>query len=353
MKIRAMVAAVCSFTLVAALVAGCGGGNAVQEMSPREILAKSIDVHNEVKSSKFAFDLAFDTSELDVSDAESQEMAAALSSAKLAFSGEADSQRPFTYLLANVDITVEGEQHKFDAKLYSDGSKLLLNVPYINQFLPDPSLQKEYYIFDSALLEQADQNMESPINPQMLLGSTAMKALTVYTSQAYLGVLPDSSIVDKGEQEVEVNGAKVKARGITLAITKADLIAFMQKTVELYDDATWNELNFAYMSSLDAALTKEAYDASMATQKTEAQKALDEAQGTLTEDTNFAIDTYIDKDFNLVAFQGTVIVGGNDEQATGKIKVIFNGTMWDFNKVSDMQLPETTPENSLNLSDMM
>jgi hypothetical protein len=353
MKIRSMVALVCSLALVLSLVAGCGGGGAVQEMSPREILAKSISAQNEVVSSKFAFDLSFDVSELDIKDAEGEQMAAALGSAKLAFSGEADSKRPFTYLLAQVDVTVEGEQHKFDAKLYSDGSKLLLNIPYVYQFLPDASLQKEYYIFDSALLEQANQGMQAPVNPQMLLGSAAMKELSVYTAQAYLDVLPDESIVDMGEQEIDVNGGKVKTRGITLKITKADVLAFLQKTVELYDDATWNELNFAYMSSLDPALTQDSYNTQMAQQKTEAQKALDEATTSLTDDTSFQVDTYIDSDFNMTAIKGTVSVSGADETATGKIKVIFNGTMWDFNKVSDMQLPETTPENSLNLSDMM
>jgi len=354
MKIRSMVALVCSAALVLSLAAGCGGGGgAVQELSPKEILAKSIEGQNEVVSSKFAFDLSFDTSSLDVSDAEGQEMAAALGSAKLAFSGEADSKRPFTYLLAQVDVTVEGEQHKFDAKLYSDGSKLLLNVPYVYQFLPDSSMQKDYYIFDSALLEQADQGMQSPVNPQMLLGSTAMKELSVYTAQAYLDVLTDESIVDMGEQEIDVNGAKVKTRGITLKITKADVIAFLQKTLELYDDATWNELNFAYMSSLDASLTQESYGTQMAQQKTEAQTALDEATTTLTDDTNFQIDTYIDSDFNMVAIKGVVSVGGVDETASGNLKVNFNGTMWDFNKASEMQLPEITPENSLNLSDMM
>ena len=352
MKKRIIALVMCVFFV--ALLAGCGGAaDPLQTMTPKDVLKKSFELSSAQETSKFKITLSTQVNKLESSDPQAATMKAFLNSLKGSIEGSGDTKGEKAFISASLDAIVDNQQKHIDAKIFSDGKQLIVNLPIIKEFIPDKSKYRDYYIIDQKAMNQDPQmqmsGADNMINPQ----SAQYKALSAYMSQAYVDIIPDTAVTDNGIQQADTADGKVKVRSIDLTLAKADLAAVITKTIALYSDPKYIELYTAYIKSNDKTVTDAKIKEDIAKAKDEMVKFQTDSLPGIQDTSQLTMKILIDDSFNMIKNDIVCSIKAAEQGTAMDLVVMIGVEQSDFNKPVNIQFPQLTLQNSANASNMM
>ena len=341
---KRIIALLASLAFAVAIMGGCGAApDPLETMSAKDVLKKSFDVSSTQDTSKFKITLATKVNALESSDPQTATMKAFLNSLKGSIEGSGDSKTQKAFISASLDAMIENQQKHIDAKIFSDGKQLIVNLPIIKEFIPDKSQYRDYYVIDQKDMQQDPQVQMSGAGNMMNPQSPQYKALSAYMSQAYVDVIPDTAIKDNGIQELETSAGKVKVRSLDLTITKTDIAAVVKRTIELFSDPKYIELYTAYVKSTDVKITDAKVKEDLASAKQEMVKFQTESLPGIQDATKFTMKTSIDSAFNMIKNDMVFDIKASEQGTTMDLTVTVGMEQWDFNKAVDIQFPAAYP----------
>ena len=347
--------------IVMSLAVGCGKPP-IETLTPREIIAKAIDVQaNEVNSLKYKIDFNAKMENYDTSNQDTAEVAKILNGMTGSFTGESDTNLKIMALQGVLNAMIEGKQEKIDLKIFGDADKIAINVPFLWKYIPSDmgQFKKDYYVIDQKLLDKAEESGQSgaEVLTDMTLNSmysnTAMKALTAYISHQMLDIIADEAIIDNGMAKINIAEQEINARHLTLKLDKPVIMSLMKKQLALYDDAKYIELYLAYQQSVDSSATQESVNTSIADDKKTLQESITDLDKNMdAAGTSLAIDAFLNDTFQIIKTDGSLKLTSIDPEEKGTLTLGFSADNWDFNVAGKSLMPELTDANSLNLSDL-
>ncbi|SDK18639.1 hypothetical protein [Natronincola ferrireducens] len=345
MKKRGMIFLLISIMIITMLTA-CSASK-----PPKEMLSEAILKGEEITGSQFKMILSLNINSVDIYDPEFAVFTTMLNNGKIIIEGKTDLNQEKTEATIKLDLG----GMSFNANLYQYDNKLVLKIPFLAQFLGDPSLGEKYIVMDLDYLMEEFAPYQQEVQ---VLHEEALMALYRKIVVTSLEVLSDGAVLDKGEQTVTVGNQDVKAREIEVLIDEVELKAIIKNFFTLLQDEEFKNNVFEITATLDPYLTREEFDEQIQEAQAVAEEDVDSLFDELKENMyfeNFKIQSniFIDKTSHIIKTIVEASLGMKEGDQSFGVTMKAESESWDINKPIDIEIPNIHDENSIDFYELL
>lgn len=338
------------------------GCSSPADETPREALEKAFEKELDVVSSETELDLNLSFS---VDDATSIDPDAAM------MLGAMEDVR----LNMRIQSDLDAAQMAMKARAYAAGMNvdfelimteeiIIAQIPMLGMALQEPMLRDGYVFLRldelmddmNFLAGEGFSEMEDELDEAMSFfpDHEEMEEVTRVALDLLLGAFDDDSMENLGQQAISIDGEEVSLTHIAINIGEKEIIALANAMVDLYETEEMRDFMYGMFGELEA-MSREEFEEEMDFVTQEMREDIDmfmeEAMPLMDhEASETTLSFYLDSDYQILRTEvDSMIVMEPEEDVNLSMNIQFKVDAISINEPLDIEIPELTEENSIDL----